>query len=85
MDESQNAQDARVEELWRSLHDGPIQPLDLEGLRRGLQKIDHRGFEFFARELLTDLVYSSCKCHKLASRDLQSCGYEWRWANRVLW
>lgn len=40
--ESQNAQDARVERLWESLHTGPIKPLDLEGLRLGLRKIDHR-------------------------------------------
>ena len=40
--EPQNAQDARVESLWRSLHTGPIKPLDLDGLRKGLRKIDHR-------------------------------------------
>ena len=41
-EESQDVQDERVEKLWRSLHTGPIAPLDLEGLREGLRKIDHR-------------------------------------------
>ena len=41
-EESQNARDARVEKLWKNLHTGPIAPLDFEGLKAGLQKIDHR-------------------------------------------
>ena len=41
-DESQNVRDARVEKLWKSLHTGTIKPLDLDGLRKGLRKIDHR-------------------------------------------
>ena len=40
--EPQNAQDARVEKLWQSLHNGPVVPLDFEGLRAGLRKIKHR-------------------------------------------
>ena len=42
MEQSQNEQDARVEKLWKSLHAGPTKPLDFEGLRKGLKKIDHR-------------------------------------------
>ena len=44
-DESQNARDARLEKLWKSLHNGPVRPLDLEGLRAGLEKIGHRMLE----------------------------------------
>ena len=40
--ESENARHARVEALWRSMHTGPVVPLDLAGLRAGLRKIDHR-------------------------------------------
>lgn len=40
--ESQNAQDARVEELWKKLDTRKQGYLDLEGLKRGLAKIDHR-------------------------------------------
>ena len=40
--ESENAQHERVQKLWRSLHTGPIVPLDLAALKNGLRKIDHR-------------------------------------------
>jgi solute carrier family 25 (mitochondrial phosphate transporter), member 23/24/25/41 len=40
--ESQNARDARVEQLWGQLDTLKKGELDLKGLRSGLQKIDHR-------------------------------------------
>lgn len=52
-DESQNARDARLEKLWKSLHDGPVQPLDLEGLRAGLEKIGHRELENYVKANLS--------------------------------
>ena len=81
--ESQNGQDARVEELWKSLHDGPIQPLDLEGLRKGLKKINHRECGCSTVELLTDPIRSSRKRHRLASRDLQSRRHKRRRTHRI--
>lgn len=40
--ESQNSRDARVEGLWKRLDTLNKGELDLNGLRRGLRKIDHR-------------------------------------------
>jgi solute carrier family 25 phosphate transporter 23/24/25/41 len=40
--ESPNAQDARVEELWRRLGGDGKGYLDLAGLKKGLRKMDHR-------------------------------------------
>jgi solute carrier family 25 phosphate transporter 23/24/25/41 len=40
--ESSNAQDARVEELWRTLDTSGRGFLDLKGLKKGLKKMDHR-------------------------------------------
>ena len=36
------AQDARVEKLWQDLDTRKEGCLDVNGLKRGLQKIDHR-------------------------------------------
>ncbi|KAI9744946.1 MAG: hypothetical protein M1818_001873 [Claussenomyces sp. TS43310] len=41
--EAQNARDGRIEHLWRQLDTARKGELDLKGLRKGLQKIDHRG------------------------------------------
>jgi solute carrier family 25 phosphate transporter 23/24/25/41 len=40
--ESQIARDARVERLWKQLDTLKKGELDLAGLRKGLNKIDHR-------------------------------------------
>jgi solute carrier family 25 phosphate transporter 23/24/25/41 len=40
--ETQNAQDARVEQLWRTLDTRKEGHLDLNGLKKGLRKMDHR-------------------------------------------
>lgn len=40
--ESQNSKDARVEKLWRKLDTENKGELDINGLRRGLRKINHR-------------------------------------------
>lgn len=40
--ESQNSRDARIEKLWKKLNPSGKGELDLTGLKKGLQKIDHR-------------------------------------------
>ena len=40
--EPQNLQDARVEKLWRTLDTQEEGELDIDGLKKGLRKIDHR-------------------------------------------
>jgi solute carrier family 25 phosphate transporter 23/24/25/41 len=40
--ESQNARDARVEQLWQRLDPQKKGELDLNGLKKGLRRIDHR-------------------------------------------
>jgi hypothetical protein len=40
--EDKEEQEARVEELWRTLDTRKEGRLDANGLRRGLEKIDHR-------------------------------------------
>ncbi len=42
--EPSSAQDARVEELWQTLDTRKEGQLDLNGLKKGLQKMDHRMF-----------------------------------------
>ena len=42
LEESQNARDKRVEELWRKLDPQGRRELDFKGLQRGLRRIDHR-------------------------------------------
>lgn len=41
-DEDQRAQDERVEKLWHTLDTQREGKLSLDGLKRGLQKLDHR-------------------------------------------
>ena len=41
--ESQKEQDARVESLWRILDTRKEGQLDLNGLKKGLRQMDHRG------------------------------------------
>lgn len=40
--ESQNSRDARIEALWKQLDPHSKGELDLNGLRKGLKRIDHR-------------------------------------------
>jgi len=40
--ESQNSRDARIEVLWRKLDPQKKGELDLNGLKKGLNRIDHR-------------------------------------------
>ena len=40
--EPQNAADARVEQLWQTLDTRKEGQLDINGLKRGLKKMDHR-------------------------------------------
>lgn len=42
MAESQNQRDKRVEELWQKLDPQNKGELDVKGLQKGLQRIDHR-------------------------------------------
>ena len=52
--ESQNSRDARVEELWKKLDPQGKGELDINGLQRGLRKIDHPLKN--AKALLKDVV-----------------------------
>ena len=45
--ESANAQDARLEDLWRALDADGKGKLDIGDLRKGLRKIDHRTASYF--------------------------------------
>lgn len=40
--ESQNSRDARIQQLWQKLDPQKKGELDLNGLRKGLSRIDHR-------------------------------------------
>ena len=40
--ESQNSRDARIEQLWQKLDPQKKGELDLNGLKKGLSRIDHR-------------------------------------------
>ena len=52
--EDQKTRDARVEKLWRVLDTRSEGQLNLNGLKQGLGKIDHRGYNFtFLRHYLT--------------------------------
>ncbi len=42
--EDKEEQDARVENLWRTLDTRKEGRLDADGLRKGLEKIDHRKY-----------------------------------------
>lgn len=42
MDESQKQRDRRIEKLWMRLDTRNEGHLDFQGLKRGLDKIDHR-------------------------------------------
>ena len=43
-DEDWSVQDGRVEELWKVLDTGKEGRLSLDGLKKGLQKMDHREY-----------------------------------------
>lgn len=40
--ETQNARDARIEDLWQKLDPQSKGKLDINGLKKGLARIDHR-------------------------------------------
>ena len=42
LEESQNARDKRVEELWKKLDPQGKKELDFKGLQKGLRKLQHR-------------------------------------------
>ena len=52
--ESQDSQDARVEALWKKLDPQGKGEIDLNGLQRGLKKIDHPLKN--ANDMLKDVV-----------------------------
>ena len=65
MNESQNQRDKRVEELWRKLDPQGLGELDLKGLQKGMQRIDHRVCSQFpftdAKPRLTDSTNPAMK------------------------
>ena len=42
--ESQNERDARIEDLWQKLDPQSKGKLDVNGLKKGLTRIDHRQY-----------------------------------------
>jgi len=52
--ESQTSRDARIEALWKKLDPNGRGEIDVNGLRRGLKKIDHPLKH--ARDMLEDVV-----------------------------
>ena len=81
-EDSHSEQDKRVETLWRSLHTGPVAPLDLEGLREGLRKIDHRQWSNHTyNHIQTHPSFSFSKCRATTKRCLKNGGHQWRWAD----
>jgi solute carrier family 25 phosphate transporter 23/24/25/41 len=49
--ESQNSRDARIEQLWQKLDPQRKGELDVNGLRKGLSRIDHRKPNHVPRQL----------------------------------
>ena len=47
--QSQEAQEARVERLWQTLDTRKEGQLDINGLKNGLRKIDHRKLDAVCR------------------------------------
>ena len=52
--ESQTSRDARIEALWKKLDPNGKGEIDVNGLRRGLKKIDHPLKH--AKDMLEDVV-----------------------------
>lgn len=50
--ESQNSRDARIEQLWQKLDPQKKGELDINGLRKGLSRIDHREYELLFMQQL---------------------------------
>ena len=63
-EEPQAEQDARIKRLWKSLHEhaGSTGELDLEGLKKGLHKIDHRSFLTSVASAGADSFVSTSEC-----------------------
>ena len=55
-DEDQSVQDARVEKLWKVLATGKDDRLNIDGLKRGLNKMDHRSSRSNALSSRTDCL-----------------------------
>ena len=83
--ESQNAQDARVENLWQTLDTKKEGQLDLAGLQKGLRKIDHRRRPEVVYSRIQLTTRGSPEKRKFSSQRRTQCSrYQWRWSNTVL-
>lgn len=69
-DEDQRAQDERVERLWRTLDTQREGKLSLHGLRRGLQKMDHREFGWAVGKTDALIQLQLCRMQNLSSETL---------------
>lgn len=74
--EPEDAQDARVERLWQTLDTRREGQLDLNGLKKGLKKIDHRTWAIRWGGDPVDLCSSSKKRRWSASRRVGSSRHE---------
>lgn len=76
--ESQNAQDARVEKLWKELDIKKKGELDIQDLQKGLRQLDHRKHYTTHNVGQADRVDSSAECRHSTSRCYESRRHEWR-------
>ena len=89
--ESENARDQRVKNLWGTLDSRKEGQIDLNGLKKGLKKMDHRESYSRARRgcdvrvLDTDLIYfhSPQECRPSVTRHIEGGGYKWRWTYTI--
>lgn len=82
--EDQATQDARVESLWRSLDTRNEGQLNLNGLKKGLGKIDHRPCIPLRARMISDDRFSSQERGFPPLRRHESCGCQWRWSHIIL-
>ena len=83
--EDKKDQDARVEKLWKTLDTRKEGRLDAIGLKKGLEKIDHRKSTIHPRWARAHHGNSTQKCGCSPSGSTQGGRQERRWNNTILW
>lgn len=83
--ESQNSRDARIEKLWKKLDPQGKGELDLNGLKKGLTRIDHResASSICCKLPPSNQACSFEKCKRHAQGCYQSDGQERRRSDTV--
>jgi Ca2+-binding EF-hand superfamily protein len=62
--ETDKERDERLEKLWNTLDTGGDGQIDINGLKKGLKKMDHRMVACMCEELEANPGYSSQKCRR---------------------